>query len=337
MTPPSQRVNSREPQPPIGVIASLVGGFEAVNKQLLLALPPLVLDLFLWLGPQLAIKPAIDAIARQVQEMTSGAAPDTLLAQSAKGWQQLSAVSDRLNLFWALSTAPLGVPSTMVLRDSEAGSFHLLGVWGIENILVLLVVLGFLVLIGFLAGAVYFECIGQQVRDGRVDVVALVRRVLVNWVSLTGLAVAAGIVAIVLGLPAMTIAMLLAMANDVLGSAALALAFSLVFWVLVFGAFAPHAVILDRKNPFAAIWESLRMVRVHLAPTTGLVATVLLLYVGLGMVWVMAPADSWVNVIGIIAHAVVSTALVAATFVYYQDRVRWWREVLAARSTRLRA
>jgi hypothetical protein len=34
-------------------------------------------------------------------------------------------------------------------------------------------------------------------------------------------------------------------------------------------------------------------------------------------------------------HALISTALIAATFVFYQDRYRWWMEVrrgLAARA-----
>lgn len=330
-------MKNRDPQPPIGVIASLVGGFELVNKQLLLAVFPLLLDVFFWLGPQLTLKPTIDAIARQLASMAAGAPADSLLGQTAANWQQLSIGADGMNLFWALSTAPLGLPSMMTWRVGEAGAAHWLGVWGVDSIGLNLILFLLLTIAGFFLGAVYFECIAQQTRDGRISVSEMLRHVWLDWVNLIGLGFAALIVAVVLGLPAISLAVLLAMVNEVLGSAALALAFSLVFWVLVFGVFSLHAITVGRRHLFAAIWESLRLVRANLAPTTGLVATVLLLYVGLGMVWTLAPADSWLNLVGIAGHAVVSTALVSATFVYYQDRLRWWREQANARAVRLRA
>ncbi|HRE28371.1 MAG TPA: hypothetical protein PK954_17140, partial [Anaerolineales bacterium] len=107
--------------------------------------------------------------------------------------------------------------------------------------------------------------------------------------------------------------------------------------LLVFGIFALHGITLGRRNLFVSLWESIRLVQMNLAPTIGLVTVVMLLYFGLGSVWALAPTDSWINVIGIAGHAVVSTALVAATFVYYQDRMRWWQELRSGRAARLRA
>ena len=337
MNPSGQRILKRDPQPPLGVIASLVGGFETVNRQLWLILPPLLLDLFFWLGPQLSIKPMVDTIARDLQNMALGAPPGSLISQSAQNWQQFTTVSESINLFWALSTAPLGVPSMMAWRTSEAVSTHWLGVMGVGNPLINLILLVALSTIGLFAAAIYFEGIAQAVRDGRFDLIALLRRVGLVWVYLIGFAICVLVVSAVLGVPAFAFSMLLAALNNVLGSAALALTFSLVFWVLVFGLFTPHAITLGQRGLFSALWESLALVRRNLGPTTGLVATVLLLYVGLGLVWTLAPADSWMNLIGVLAHAVVSTALVTATFVYFQDRSRWQREQTATRTVRLRA
>lgn len=321
----------------MGIIASLVAGFETVNRQLWLILPPMLLDLFLWLGPQLSIKPMVDNIARDLQNMALSAPPGSFIAQSAQNWQQFTTVSESLNLFWALSTAPLGVPSMMAWRTSETGASHWLGVMGVANPLLNLILLVALSVVGLFAGAIYFECVAQAVRDGRFDLIALLRRVGLVWVYLIGFAIFALIVTAVLGVPAFALSMLLAALNSVLGSAALALTFSFVFWVLVFGLFTPHAITLGQRGLFPALWESLSLVRRHLGPTTGMVATVLLLYVGLGLVWTLAPADSWMNLIGVVGHAVVATALVATTFVYYQDRTRWQREQTATRTARLRA
>ncbi len=337
MNPPGQRTLKRDPQPPLGIIASLVGGFETVNRQLWLILPPMLLDLFFWLGPQLSIKPMVDNIARDLQTLAAGAPPESLIAQSAQNWQQFTTVSESLNLFWALSTAPLGVPSMMAWRTTETGASHWLGVMGVGNPLVNLILLVALSVVGLFAGAIYFECVAQAVRDGRFDLIALLRRVGLVWVYLIGFAICALVVMAVLGVPAFALSMLLTALNSVVGSAALALTFSLVFWVLVFGLFTPHAITLGHRGLFPALWESLTLVRRNLGPTTGMVATVLLLYVGLGLVWTLAPADSWMNLIGVLAHAVVATALVAATFVYYQDRARWQREQTATRTARLRA
>ncbi|MBL8096881.1 MAG: hypothetical protein JNL73_22075 [Anaerolineales bacterium] len=337
MTPPSGRTLNREPQPPIGVISALVGGFETVNKQLLLALLPLLLDLFLWLGPQLSIKPLADDAGRQLQEMAAGAPTDSLAAQLAGQWQQIGTQADGVNLFGLLSTAPLGLPSVMARRIAVVDATHVLGVWGVTNGLVYVFLLVVLPVLGVFAGALYFGGIAQQVRDGRIDWLALAGRVWLDWAQLLGFGLAALLVTLLLGVPAVALALLLTALNQVIGSAALALAFSLVFWLMVFGVFGPHGITLSKRNLFAAIWDSLRLVRVSLAPTVGLVTAVILLYFGLGAIWTLAPVNSWLNVIGIAAHAVVSTALVAATFVYYQDRVRWWRETLATRMARLRA
>jgi hypothetical protein len=58
--------------------------------------------------------------------------------------------------------------------------------------------------------------------------------------------------------------------------------------------------------------------------------TVVVLNFGLGIVWNIPADDSWLLLLGLVGHALVSTALVAATFVFYQDRYRWWLEMRQA-------
>ena len=319
------------------MIAALVGGFETVNKSLVLALLPLLLDLFFWLGPQLSIKPLLDDTAQQLAQVAAEAPEGSLAAQIAGQWSAIDVQADQFNLFWLLSTAPLGVPSTMARRIAETAGAHGLGVWGVSNGLLYLGLLAVFNVIGVFAGAVYFECIAQQVREGSISIGQLLRRVWIDWLQMIALALAGLIVILVLGVPALALTMVLTALNAILGSAALALAFSVLFWLLVFGIFALHGITLGRRNLFVSLWESIRLVQMNLAPTIGLVTVVMLLYFGLGSVWALAPTDSWINVIGIAGHAVVSTALVAATFVYYQDRMRWWQELRSGRAARLRA
>ncbi|HRE28372.1 MAG TPA: hypothetical protein PK954_17145, partial [Anaerolineales bacterium] len=119
-----------------------------------------------------------------------------------------------------------GVPSTMARRIAETAGAHGLGVWGVSNGLLYLGLLAVFNVIGVFAGAVYFECIAQQVREGSISIGQLLRRVWIDWLQMIALALAGLIVILVLGVPALALTMVLTALNAILGSAALALAFS---------------------------------------------------------------------------------------------------------------
>ena len=44
---------------------------------------------------------------------------------------------------------------------------------------------------------------------------------------------------------------------------------------------------------------------------------------GLNMVWTLPGTDSWLMVLGISGHAFIVTALLAASFLYYRDGIKW--------------
>ena len=75
--------------------------------------------------------------------------------------------------------------------------------------------------------------------------------------------------------------------------------------------------------------------QINLPYAAGLFVVVVVLNLGLALVWNIPADDSWLLVLGLGGHALISTALVAATFVFYQDRYRWWvemRQTLLARA-----
>ena len=59
----------------------------------------------------------------------------------------------------------------------------------------------------------------------------------------------------------------------------------------------------------------------------GLFTLILIISWGLGFVWNIPEADTWLLLAGIAGHAFVTTGLIAATFVFYEDRHRWWNEL----------
>lgn len=134
VTLPSRAASSRaEPKPPVGVIESLATGFETVASHLGLLLFPALLDLFLWLGPQLSIDNLIQRLAAVLK-----AIPQT----GASGFQTqddlirlFGALSSRTNIFSLFSTAPVGVPSLKVeqyltdLMNSQPPRVFINGQW----------------------------------------------------------------------------------------------------------------------------------------------------------------------------------------------------------------
>jgi hypothetical protein len=63
-------------------------------------------------------------------------------------------------------------------------------------------------------------------------------------------------------------------------------------------------------------------------PTSGLfVLSAFVLRRGLNYLWSVPPENSWMMVVGIAGHAFISTALLAASFVYYRDINAWVQTV----------
>jgi hypothetical protein len=117
------------------------------------------------------------------------------------------------------------------------------------------------------------------------------------------------------------------MLSPVLAGAAFFIMLALSFWLIVPLFFTPHGIFVRRQNAFYSIFTSLRMARFAL-PTSGLfVICWFLLSTGLNYLWSVPPENSWMTLVGIGGHAFITTALLAASFVYYRDMNAWLQTV----------
>jgi hypothetical protein len=99
------------------------------------------------------------------------------------------------------------------------------------------------------------------------------------------------------------------------------------FWLIVPLFFAPHGIFVRKQNALYSVFTSLRMARFAL-PTSGLfVLCWFLLTIGLNFLWSVPPETSWMMLVGIAGHAFITTALLAASFVYYHDMNVWLQTV----------
>ena len=325
---PQARAALSEPKPPVSVIESLTTGFETVASHLGLILFPMALDVFLWLGPHLSINPIVQKSVDLVKSIRFYD-PASIERQKMLAEELLPVMGERTNVFTMLSTAPLGVPSLMAGQLPLALPGGQPVILPLNNELLFLTLALTFALLGLLLGAIYFNMVGSLLRDGDASpaLPQTIRRIITNWANLTAFCLIVGVVIVFVSLPAIIFITLLQLVSPLLGELGLSMWGALVLWVFAYLAFSLHGMVLKGRGVFGSMWDSIRLVQWNLWAVMGLFILIFLLNWGLGYVWSLPKPDSWLTLAGIAGHAFVSTGLVAATFVFYKDRYRWWAEM----------
>ncbi len=315
--------------PPPGLIPSLAAGFEAVASHITVITLPVLLDLFLWLGPRLRLKELFRPFIESIPLMPVPPMPD--LPELGTVQQMWSDFFDRFNLFMLLRTYPVGTSSLLSLQMPTVSP---LGAPAALDAGPFLPALGWsllLILVGLLLGSLYFHAVSgaafkRQTEAGLKLALRASGQVILLSLVWWGLLAA-------LGFPLLAMVTVLGMFNPALAQIALILLAVICTWLVLPVFFSPHGIYTYQQNAFLAILSSLRMVRFTL-PASGLFAILMLLISqGLRFLWSTPPADSWWLLVGIGGHAFVSTALLAASFIYYRD-VNTWLNVVFERLNR---
>jgi hypothetical protein len=310
--------------PPPGVMGSIRAGFDAITAHIGLILMPLALDLLLWLGPHLGVsrvmQPILDEMSRMVPASGAGSADFQALLNS------YIEVVARFNLLGVLRTLPIGVPSLMSGRMpvlSPLGQPTVIQVGSATQVLVLL---SLFVFIGWVLGGLYLNMMSGLVVSGTS---AASRsgfgRIVVQtmFYSLICLALIWTVV-----LPALTIILLTSTINALLGQAVLLLIGFIALWLLVPLFFSPHGIYLRKQNALASFLGGFQLTRLTLPSSSLFVLTVFLVGVGLNYLWAVPAEDSWLVLVGLLGHAFISAALLASSFIYYQDMSIWLQTML---------
>jgi len=310
--------NTAEQESPIprGIIATLTAGFEFTAAHLWLIVLPSLLDLFFWLGPRLSVSGLAD---RTLAILLGEPATEEAAAQ-------LLELASSVNLFTALSVPLIGVPALMggaipeqtplVAQVHEIGSMF-------QWLLIFLA----LTLFGFLLAAVYLNLVGLSMRSDQeetLDLPTFSAQVLKSTLRLVGLGVVFLILLVLIWLPLLPIAFLVGLIAGSLFVLVLFVGFALVATYL---SLSVPSIVLHGRPLLRSVWDSVRLVQRHALQTLNLLLIIILISGGTNLLWHMADDGSWVTLVSIAGHGFISTALVAAIFVFYEDRwVRWKAE-----------
>ncbi len=309
--------------PPPGVINSLKTGFDVVASHVVLIVMPLLLDVFLWLGPRLSVNDLLGPMYKAFFEQAR------LSLTSANDLKRLAAFQDifnellqRFNLFsliTRLQTFPVGVSSLAAKVMPENNPLGAQNVVQVPSGFALLGYMLLLVLVGWLVGGLYFRWVSGTVLGENETGIGLGRAIL----QTIFLSVIWFVALIFITVPILLIIMALTFISPALASGALFVILLLSFWLIVPVFFTPHGIFVRRQNALYSIYTSLKMARFTL-PTSGMfVFTVFILSTGLNYLWSVPDSDSWMMLIGIAGHAFITTALLAASFAYYRDMNVW--------------
>ena len=305
----TQKSPKRTPLP--GILPTLKAGFEVTGRHWWLVLLPTLLDTFYWLGPRLSPRLLVE---QTINTLTS----QPLFAQMN---DQLITAAQQTNLFTSLTIPFLGVPALMRLAPAETPlspfiiEVQSLGMW-------FLLFLG-LSVTGVLLTALYFSLVARAVKQGksRLSPGQFMRRVLRTWGQLTVIGLGLVIMALIIFFPLLIIGYILSLISAQLFILVLLIGTMLLFWIAVFCGFAPHGLTLNGRSLFQAVTESVQLVRINYISTMILLLAITGISTLMDYLLRFADDGSWLTLSSILGHAFVSTSLVAATYVFYQDRV----------------
>lgn len=317
--------------PPPGIFGSLKTGFDIVSNRVVLILIPLGLDIFLWLGPRLNIN---DLLSPYLKMMFNQARVGVAATELGRFSQAQDLVLDRLqdfNLFSLLSGLrlfnfpifPVGVTSLAAQSLPTTSPLGLESSVAVSSIWIVLGAVLVLIPLGWIGGGVFFRQVSGSVQGKDEVGIGLLRSI----VQTVFLSVLCAILLVILMIPLLFIVGALAFISPIMANIVVMIVIFFSFWLVVPLFFTPHGIFMRKQNALYSILSSLRMMRLSL-PTSGMfVLTVFILSRGLDILWSAPNSESWLTLVGFAGHAFVTTAILAASFVYYRDMGDWVQTV----------
>jgi hypothetical protein len=303
--------------PPPGVIGSIKAGFDAIASHFPVILLPLALDLWLWLGPHLSLEKFFKPILADFSRIAgAGGVPAAEVDNALKIYDTLF---HEFNLFSILRTFPIGIFSLMTGRMPLETPFGGCMVWHVDSAGGLLANLCGLTLAGWVGGGLFFYWVSAIVTPTQDDRIRSAQAVL----QTAFFSIIWAVVSFLLGMPMILVMYLLFALSSSLAQGVLLFLGFLSMWLLVPLFFSPHGIFVKKQNALISIINGVRMARFTL-PTSGMfVLSTFLLGIGLNFLWSVPSEDSWMTLAGIFGHAFITTALLAASFIYYRDMNAW--------------
>jgi hypothetical protein len=321
------KIETQTLPPPPGIIGSLRAGFDVTTGNIAVILMPLALDLFLWLGPRLSVN-TLAQPALKYMDTTASANPNTGLSPAELATRIAmyhQAVKD-FNWLSLARTFPIGISSLISGKLPGPSPLGAILTMQVDSLLTLAAITVLVTLIGWILGGLYFRWVATLVTPESSPALgrAVTQTLLYSLICLA--------VSWILGLPAIITLGLIFMISSIVGEIILVILAFISMWLIVPVFFSAHGIFVKNQNAFASILGSFQLARFTLPTSSLFTITIFMVSFASNLLWGLPANDSWFTLVGIFGHAFITTALLAATFVYYKNMTTWLQTVL----TRLR-
>ena len=316
---------------PPRLIPSLVEGFNTIASQIYLIFFPVAVDLLLWFGPLVRVKNLLMPMMARAAEL-SGAAYGEQGSEIIKNSNELwTALLEGFNLLFGLRTYPIGIPSLMISQGTQrnpVGALRIIEIGSFNSAVLLILILS---IAGNIFGSLYFALVAHAASK-ESEPLNFTRLFQFTGQSIV-LSLLLVLVLIVLGLPAICLMSSLVLFLPALGTLPFMVLGLLLVWVMLPLAFSPHGIFLSGMKASHSIVTSIKLVRTLMSGAGMFFIMVILLGYGLDALWSTPGVESWMMLIGIFGHGFISSGLLASTFVFYRDGVKWLTEILREKQT----
>jgi len=309
-----------EKQPKI--FAAFRAGYETASKHLYLILFPILLDLFLLFGFRITIFELMqDVIQRFVL-------PPSATADLVASWEVLKSQSLEFFRYFSLTaflrSFPVGIPSLLSVASFERnplGEYQFIHLREPGTIVLVILAAS---LIGLFFAYLLFRLTARAttIQSGPPEPI-LESRSLVSWLLIPIVSI---IFAFLVVLPAMLMVSLIGALLPIFTSIGYFFLTVAIISLLLPVFFTPHLIILEKLTLPQALAASFRTVRITNAKSTNFLFLAILVSYLTNMLWRIPSEDSWMLLIGIFGHALISIVILAASFHYITDARKNVRE-----------
>jgi hypothetical protein len=235
-------------------------------------------------------------------------------------------ILSRINLVNTISTFPLGVPSLLSGQGIEKTPIGTPIVFDLNSLGSIVVITLLLFFVGLVLGSLYLTAIAFSTskKTDKTTFEIMGKKIMKGF----GLAILLILIIVILILPILFVVSLFSIFSPVLSQIVLLISTFILIWLIIPLIFSPHGIFAKNMGIIQSILYSIRVVRSYLPGTGMFLLAAILIAQGLDLLWISAPSDSWLTLIGITGHAFIYTALIASSFIYYQKSSEWANEIL---------
>lgn len=296
------------------VMKALASGFKDMATHAYLIVIPILLDLGLLLGPRLTIEKFLTPLIKMIQLPAN--VPADLAESVQASVKALLEVAKAYSLTAWLRTIPFGTPSLMAGRISTENPLGAAQIVPVQNLGLMILFFVLFTGLGLLVTSLYYTWNAITVYPKDSDVRSSFLRktstlLLIPLIALVAILLLLLPIALILGISTAI--------NPLLGSIVYFIALLVLINLLFPLLFTPHAIILENKNLLEAAKESIFVFKKSGVFASFFVVMLIFATYLSDQLWQNPPDNSWMILVGIFGHAVVSTALVLASFYFFKD------------------